>query len=347
MLEVDGSLYSGSGTLVRHAVMLSALTGQAVHITNCRVRRQNPGLRAQHTWVAEAIRQLTNGEVEGNHVGSRDLVFRPGPADLRDRYTWDIGSAGSTILLALAVLPYLSVAPHTVQVELHGGLFQDFAPSFYHLRHVMLPLLERMGLQVEAQMQRPGYVPRGQGVISLSVRPQSGKLAPVLQDRETPVQRLWGISLSSHLETRNVSQRMAAAAQEELKAAGYDAEFELINDSSAVQAGAALAAFADLEGGARLGADRAGAPGRPSEDIGRHVARQLLEDIRAGATVDRYAADQIIAFAALADGESRFLIPQVTEHLPSDGWLVEKFLGAKLELKGNLMTIHGVGFRPS
>ena len=346
MLEIDGSLYSGSGTLVRHAVTLSALTGQAVHITNCRVRRQNPGLRAQHTWVAEAIRQLTNGETEGNHLGSRDLVFRRGPADMRRQYTWDIGSAGSTVLLALAVLPYLAVAPHAVEVELHGGLFQDFAPSFYHLRYVMLPLLERMGLQVEAKMQRPGYVPRGQGVISMSVRPPSGKLRPIVQDRETPVRRVWGIALSSHLESRNVSQRMTAAAQEELKAAGYDAEFELINDSSAVQAGAALAAFADREGGPRLGADRAGAHGRRSEDIGKHVARQLLEDIRAGATVDRFAADQIIAFAALADGESRLLIPQVTEHLTSDGWLVEKFLGARLELKGNLMTIHGVGFRP-
>lgn len=346
MLEIDGSMYSGSGTLVRHAVMLSALTRQAVHISNCRVRRQNPGLRAQHTWVAEALRQLTNGETEGNHVGSRDLSFRPGPPDMRRQYTWDIGSAGSTVLLALAVLPCLAFAPHGVEVELHGGLFQDFAPSFYHLHHVMLPLLERMGLQVAAKMQRPGYVPRGQGVISMTVRPLSGKLAPVVQDRETPVRRVWGIALASHLESRNVGQRMTATAQAELKAAGYDDEFEIINDSSAVQAGAALAAFADREDGARLGADRAGAPRRRSEDIGRHVARQLLEDIQAGATVDRFAADQIIAFAALADGESRLLIPQVTEHLTSDGWLVDKFLGVRLEVTENLMSIHGVGFRP-
>jgi RNA 3'-terminal phosphate cyclase (ATP) len=346
MLEIDGSLYSGSGTLVRHAVMLSALTGQAVHISNCRVRRQNPGLRAQHTLVAEAIRQLTNGEVEGNHVGSRDLVFRPGSADVRRQYTWDIGSAGSTVLLALAVLPYLAFAPHEVEVQLQGGLFQDFAPSFYHLRHVMLPLLERMGLHVEARMLRPGYVHGGQGVVSMTVRPLSGKLAPLVLDHETPVRRVWGLALSSHLETRSVSQRMSIAAQDELKAAGYEADFELIDDASAVQAGAALAAFADREDGARLGADRAGAPRRRSEDIGKYVARQLLEDIRAGATIDRFAADQIVAFAALADGESRFLIPQVTEHLASDGWLVEKFLGAKLEVKDNLLNIHGVGFRP-
>ena len=32
MLEIDGSRYSGSGTIVRQAVMFAALTGQAVHI---------------------------------------------------------------------------------------------------------------------------------------------------------------------------------------------------------------------------------------------------------------------------------------------------------------------------
>ena len=304
-------------------------------------------MRAQHTWVAEAIRQLTNGETEGNHVDSLDLVFRPGPRLVHRRYDWDIGSAGSTVLLALAVLPYLAFVPHRVEVEVRGGLFQDFAPSFFHLRHVMLPLLEHMGLYAEATMQRPGYVHRGQGVIILSVRPHGAKLSPVMRDKPAAVQRFWGISLSSHLDSRNVSQRMATAAKEELKEAGYHVDFELVSDASAVQAGAALAAFADCEGGGRLGADRAGAPRRRSEDIGRYVARQLLADIRAGATLDRFAADQVIAFAALADGTSQFLIPQVTEHVQSDAWLVERFLGAATEFDGNLMTIHGVGFQPS
>lgn len=48
MLEIDGSRYSGSGTIVRQAVVFAALTGQAVHIVKARVRRPTPGLRPQH-----------------------------------------------------------------------------------------------------------------------------------------------------------------------------------------------------------------------------------------------------------------------------------------------------------
>lgn len=51
MIEIDGSQYSGSGTIVRQAVAFSALTGQAVHIVNARLRRPKSGLRPQHIQV--------------------------------------------------------------------------------------------------------------------------------------------------------------------------------------------------------------------------------------------------------------------------------------------------------
>lgn len=41
-------------------------------------------------------------------------------------------------------------------MEIHGGLFQDFAPSPFHLEFVLLPLLARMGLAAEVEMLRPG-----------------------------------------------------------------------------------------------------------------------------------------------------------------------------------------------
>ena len=110
---------------------------------------------------------------------------------------------------------------------------------------------------------------------------------------------------------------MAESAKRALEAAGYHADVEVIYDTSALQAGAALAIFADLSSGARIGSDRAGAPGRRSETIGTQVARRLVEDLKTGATLDRYASDQIIPFAALAAGESRFHIPGVSKHIES------------------------------
>ncbi|MBU4427140.1 MAG: RNA 3'-phosphate cyclase, partial [Proteobacteria bacterium] len=69
------------------------------------------------------------------------------------------------------------------------------------------------------------------------------------------------------------------------------------------------------------------------------------EDLDGGATVDRHLADQIIPFAALAEGWSAYLIPKMTEHIQARLWLVEEILGAKTEVKGNLVKIKGIGYQ--
>lgn len=345
MIEVDGSHHSGSGTIVRQAVAFSALTGRAVHIVNARVRRPKPGLRPQHIRVVEAICQLVGGRAEGLGEGSRELVFRPGTDRGGRRYCWDIGSAGSTTMLALAVLPVLAFRRAPTSVEIRGGLFQDCAPSVFHLQQVMLPLLRLMGLEAEVAMGRPGYVPRGEGILHLTVRRLRQPLRSLSLEEPGAIRRIWGIALSSHLQERRVSHRMAEAAKQALGGAGYHAEIEEQNDADSLQPGAALAVFADIEGAARLGADQAGALRRPAEAIGKHVATQLLEDLHSGATLDRFAADQIIPFAALAAGESCFAIPTVTEHVITSAWLAKMFLGAEVRTDRRL-SISGVGFHP-
>lgn len=344
MLEIDGSRFSGSGTIVRQAVALAALTGRDVHIVNARQRRRSPGLRRQHVRAVESIRELVGGAAEGCGEGSRDLVFRPGAPATAARYTWDIGSAGSTTMLALAVLPVLAFGRQPMEVELVGGVFQDFAPSYYHLAHVMLPLLRRMGIDAEIEMRRPGYVPTGGGLLALRIAPASGAPRPLVLDEPGEVTRVWGIALSSKLAERRVSERMAASAREILASRGLDAAIEARDDETALQRGAALALFADLAAGARLGADRAGALRRSAETIGHYAAHHLLEDVASGATLDRHAADQVIVFAALADGESRFRIPAVSEHVLAGAWLAQEFLGAEVRAEGQALTVRGVGF---
>jgi len=347
VLEIDGSRYSGSGTIVRQAVALAALTNRPIRVVNVRVKRPNPGLRPQHVQVIEAIRQLVDGRTEGVQQGSGEFVFWPGQLQPRRRYVWDIGSAGSTVLLALAVLPVAAFSGVPLRAEIRGGLFQDFAPSFFHLRDVVLPVLRRMGFQVSVHMVRPGYVPQGGGILELEVEPVVGPLQPVRLERAGTVQSITGIALASHLRERSVARRMAQAAQRVLERRGLKARIELVDDERAVQPGAALALFADLESGARLGADWAGAKGRSAEAIGERVAKDLLEDLDSGATVDRHAADQLIPFAALASGTSCYRVPKLTDHIQSNAWLVSKFLGAKVILDDAWVSVEGVGFSRS
>ena len=67
--------------------------------------------------------------------------------------------------------------------------------------------------------------------------------------------------------------------------------------------------------------------------------------MKTGATLDRYASDQIIPFAALASGESRFRIPRVTEHIESSAWLCREILGAEVKAEGHELLVKGIGFQ--
>ena len=133
MLHLDGRSFSGSGTIVRFGVPLAALAGQDLHLTHIRARRNPPGLRPQHLTAVEAVTQVCEGSLEGGTVGSRELLFRPGRLPQGGHFQWDIGTAGSTTMLALALLPLAACAQGPQTFHLTGGLFQDFAPSVFHL----------------------------------------------------------------------------------------------------------------------------------------------------------------------------------------------------------------------
>ncbi|MGW9026134.1 RNA 3'-terminal phosphate cyclase [Streptomyces sp. NPDC055722] len=342
LLEIDGAACSGSGMIVRQAMAYAAVTGTPVHLRHVRAHRPHPGLRRQHLRAVEAVRTLVGGRVEGASLGSREFTFCPAGEAPRGQYAFDVGTAGSATALSLALLPVLATAYGPVGVELTGGLFQDRAPSAFHLQHVLAPLLGRMGLAVTVTLVRPGYVPTGGGVLRLSVR-RGGPLAPLEAERPGPVQSVWGIALASHLEERRVGRRMADGARSVLARAGHEARIEERDDTSALQPGAGLAVFADLAGGWRLGADGAGAPGRRAETIGQATAERLLEDLRTGAALDRFASDQIIEFTALARGRSRARLAAVTDHVRTGIWLTNLFGVAQANLDERLLLVEGHG----
>jgi RNA 3'-terminal phosphate cyclase (ATP) len=342
MIEVDGAQQSGSGTLVRAAVALAALRGQPLHVVNAREKRAHPGLRPQHVTAVRACGELCGAQTEGLAIGCREFTFVPGGGIRGGSFGWDIGTAGSATMLALSILPLACLADRPVTARITGGVFQDFAPSPHHLQHVLGALLQRMGATIDLRVLRAGYVPRGAGIIELNVTPAMGSLAALTLSEQGVVHAVRGIAFSSHLEERRVSERMAAICEQRLQEAGLLPRIECVYDTAALHAGASLAVWAESATGCVLGADCAGAPRRSSEAIGRSVAEALLADLATGATVDRYAADQLVLFAALARGTSRYLVPRQTEHLSSNLWLVEQF-GGKVGLRGHEVTIDGLG----
>lgn len=343
MLHIDGSTKSGSGTIVRYAIALASLLGEDLHITNIRAKRDKPGLRPQHLASVKACAEVCGAKVEGVKIDSMEITYRPGPRIKGGHYQWEIGTAGSTTLLTLTLLPILLFADKETTLRISGGLFQDFAPSAHHIQNVLFPTLGKMGIEAELEIVRPGYVPAGRGAIQLTMKPVTQTIRPLAMLQQGKVKAVNGIALSSKLRQAKVSERMAGECQKVLGRQGYHANIDIQYDETSLQPGACLAIWAETDTACRLGADMAGKRGRSSEEIGQRVAHALLGDLKTGATIDRYLADQLIIYAALADGTTEYLIPRFTEHVDSNLWLVEKF-GARTTLDGNRVHVEGIGY---
>jgi RNA 3'-terminal phosphate cyclase (ATP) len=244
----------------------------------------------------------------------------------------------------MTLLPAACFASESVEFRISGGIFQDFAPSAYHLQNALFPILMKMGIRARLEIIRPGYVPRGGGVMEVTLEAAREKLKPINLVKQGDVIKIKGVALSSHLRERRVSERMAEKCNKVLESNGYHAEIEAVHDDLAIQRGAALAIWAQTNSGGIIGADRAGEPRRSAEDIGNYVASNLIEDLATGATVDRYLADQLILYAALAGGVSQYRIPVSTEHVETNLWLASNILGAKVDIDQNLVTVQGIGY---
>ncbi len=344
MIEIDGATHSGSGAIVRYSVALATLLGWPVRIRNIRASRDKPGLRPQHLWALRACSRICSGRLEGGEVGSREIEYHPGPSISSGDFSVDVGTAGSTTLLAFTLMIPALFSSGPSKFRLTGGLFQDFAPSPFHMRHCLFPLLERMGASVQLEVERPGYYPKGQGRLVMEVQPCRRPLTPLSLLRQGSVGLIRGFSLASNLRDLRVAERMAAGCRNVLEERGCKTDVRVMDEDSAVQKGAALMVWTETDTGALIGSDMAGAPGRESGRIGKSVARNLIEDLRTGAAVDRHLADQVIIFAALAKGTTSYKIPEITDHVRSNLWLAEKILGARSEVAENVVTVHGVGF---
>ncbi len=177
MIEIDGSLGEGGGQIVRSSLALSLVTGQPVTIDNIRAHRKKPGLGRQHLTAVRAASEISRAHLQGAAIGSTRLVFQPGPVRA-GTYAFRIGTAGSTTLVLQTILPALMIAEDISTVTLEGGTHNPLAPSYDFLAHAYLPLLERIGVRVNAALQRPGFFPAGGGKFTVSIQPcqQLGRL---------------------------------------------------------------------------------------------------------------------------------------------------------------------------
>jgi RNA 3'-terminal phosphate cyclase (ATP) len=332
VFEVDGSEKSGSGTILRLSVALAAVIAQPLHIFNIRAKRPQPGLKPQHLEAVLTAVRLCNATIEGAVLRSRELWFTPG--EIRGgSFEAEIGTAGSIPMLLLTVLPICAHAKAPVRLHIaKGGTDTWSAPTINYLRFVLLPTLQRMGLNAQLRVQRYGYYPKGMGEATLTVEP-CPKLKPFRLEEFGNLTSVKGHSVCTFLAGKHVAQRQADTARETLSRAGFTTSIEVVNDASnPMQKGSSIVLWAETDTGAILGADAIGELGKPSEAVGKEAAEKLLAELEAKPTVDVHTADMLIPFVALAECSSAFVTRRLSEHLEANVWLAEKMLSTKFNV---------------
>lgn len=331
MIEIDGSFGSGGGAILRVSAALSAVTGKPVHIFNIRKGRPGgDGLKAQHLEGLKAVAELCNGKLKNAKLGSKEIWFYPKKIKPK-KLNIKIGTAGSIGLLFQILKLPSSQAEKEIQVNVHGGAtFGKFAPPLLASKNVLLPILSKMGYRAEINILKHGFYPIGKAKVNIKVKPCK-EFKPLNLTERGQIKEIHGISIaSSYLKKTRVAERQAKAAKDVLEKNGFDSKIKTeYVDARCPGSGVVLWTKTS---NSIIGSDSIGEMGKPSERVGKEAAEDLLKDVASEAAIDRHISDQILIFIAMAKCGS-ISIPELTNHVKTNIWVIEKFLPVKFKIK--------------
>jgi RNA 3'-terminal phosphate cyclase (ATP) len=329
LLELDGSFGEGGGQILRTSLALSLVTGRGFHLRNVRAGRAKPGLQAQHLMSVRAAADVGRAQTRGASRDSSDLVFEPGPV-APGRYRFDIGTAGATGLVLHTVylpLAYRAAAPS--QLTLVGGTHVRTSPSFHFLDTTWRRYMALCGLRVGLKLSRPGFYPRGGGVVEAHVQP-CPRLRGVRLAGRGPV-AVRGFSAVAGLP-ESIARRQARRATIRLGQQGVKADIH--EEQWEGGPGTVLAIEVDTAPVAALFV-AVGERGKPAERVADEAADEALAFLRAGpAPVDPHSGDQLVLPLALAEGPSEYRVAEVTRHLTTNVATVRRFLDREISVDG-------------
>lgn len=330
MLVLDGSMYEGGGAIIRVAVGLSAVCNKPIKIINIRAKRCNPGLRPQHLNAVLAVGELCNAETNAK-IGCREMKFFPKKLEFKNLDV-NIGTAGSIPLVLYSLLIPSVFTKEKFKIKIIGGTDTKMAPPINYTKYVLIENLKKFGLKADLEIKRRGYYPKGGGKVEITFYPSqikkinlinSGKLAEIKGKSHA----------SEFLKKANVSERQAKSARKLLL--NYDVPVNIKSTYENTSCpGSGIDLFAITENSV-LGGNALGAPGKPSEKVGKQAAEMLIKEINSNSPADYHLADQLIPFLALFGGEIK--TSKISLHTKTNIWVCEQFFGRIFEIEGDII----------
>ena len=312
---------------MRTALTVSCITGKAVLVRNVRRGRRVPGLRPQHVAAARILRDMCDGTLRGDVVGSDTLEFRPGV--MRDcKMNIDVGTAGSIPLILQAAVPAAWAAGTRLDLTATGGTDVRWAPTIDYVRLVVGAAYAAMGARMSVDVLRRGYYPRGGGRVRICVMPGRLEAADFVAAPSGDITvrcSLWQTKAAD----------AARGVVESLKNMGHSCTLHVAEEAAAGP-GASVLAYRSGSGFST------GADSLYHDGFGQ-VARRLLES----SSVDDNLADMLVVPASIAAGLSVIGVAHITKHLETALQVASDATGCRYGISrtqdGYQVRIRGIG----
>lgn len=325
MLELDGSQGEGGGQILRTSLALSMVTGTPVRIRNVRARRSKPGLQRQHQVAVQAAARIGGARVTGAEVGSQTLTFEPGEVTPGE-HRLSIGSAGSTTLVLQTVLPALLCAPEPSLLILEGGTHNPLAPPFEFLQRTYLPLVNRMGPRVHAELELYGFYPAGGGRIVVSVEPAL-ELSGFELLRRGAIRGRQAVALVSRLPLHIAERELAVVARED----GWESLDLLAQEVKTPGPGNVLIVSVESDALTEVFAGF-GQRGVSAEEVAGRAVEEMRSYLAADVPVGEHLADQLLLLFALAGSGAYATVP-LSGHTATQIDLIPRFLDVSIRVE--------------
>ena len=323
MLTIDGSFGEGGGQIIRTSLALSLVTGEPFHVERVRARREKPGLRQQHLTAVNAAASVGEATVEGAAVGSTEFTFTPGTVTPGE-YVFNIGTAGSSTLVLQTVLPPLMIAGAPSIVRIEGGTHNVHAPPYDFVERTFLPLVCRIGPQVDIELERYGFYPPGGGRFTVLIEPAVEFHRLELIERG-PIQARRARALVVNLPA-SMADRELSVIKEKM-GLNDDELFAEVSDNAISRGTAAMIEIESADVTELF--SRIGERGVRAEVIAGNAADEAIAYLETPAPVGEHLADQLLVPFALAKGGS-FNTGVLSLHTQTNIEVIKKFLNVDI-----------------
>jgi RNA 3'-terminal phosphate cyclase (ATP) len=325
MITIDGSFGEGGGQILRTSLGLALVTGKPFRIQKIRAVRKQPGLLRQHLTAVNAASRIGCAEVTGASIGSTDLTFAP-QTILAGHYSFAVGTAGSATLVLQTVLPALLLADAPSTLTLEGGTHNPFAPPYDFVARTFLPLINRMGVEVTARLERPGFYPAGGGKFEVAITPAANGLRRLdLLDRGDIRGRL-ARALVANLPI-SIAERELAVVAGNLSWKEAWLKPETVDNSR----GPGNIVMIEIE------SDQVteiftgfGQRGLRAEAVAEQAVKEARQYLKTGAFAGEHLADQLVVPLAVAGGGS-FTAVRLSRHMTTNVEIVGKFIDIDIQ----------------